>query len=296
MKFDCVVIGGGPAGLTAAIYLGRFRRDVLVVDAGHSRALSIPTSHNYPGFADGIAGADLLRVLREQAVQYGAQLRTGLVAELASNGDAFTMDIDGETVTAPRVLLATGLQDHAPDMPGLQRAVAETAVRYCPVCDAYEATDLAIAVHGAVKDAEAKALFMRTYSRNVTLVPDHDGIDAGARTRLAEAGIAIAPSAASDIRPEDGGIGVELRNGERLTFDVLYPVLGCEVYSGLATALGARSTEVGCVVVDDKQQTTVPGLYAAGDVVSDLHQLSVGAGHAAIAATAIHRSLPSNFR
>ncbi|MDP2409411.1 MAG: NAD(P)/FAD-dependent oxidoreductase [Pseudolabrys sp.] len=295
MKFDCVIIGGGPAGLTAAIYLGRFRRRVLVVDAGHSRALSIPTSHNYPGFADGISGAELLRVLREQAAQYGAQLKTGLVSRLIRDGDAFSLDIDGDTVATPRVLLATGLQDHAPDMPGLHQAVADTSIRYCPVCDAYEATDLNIAVHGSVEDAESKALFMRTYSRDVTLVPDHDDIDDDARVRLAQAGIAVS-EAAADIRPMDGGIQVALRNGKELQFDVLYPVLGCDVYSSLATALGARSTEVGCVVVDDKQQTTVAGLYAAGDVVSDLHQLSVGAGHAAIAATAIHRSLPANFR
>lgn len=295
MKFDCVIIGGGPAGLTAAIYLGRFRRHVLVVDAGHSRALSIPTSHNYPGFADGISGIDLLRVLREQATQYGAQLKTGLVSRLTRDGDDFSLVVDGDTVTTPRILLATGLKDHPPDMPGLHQAVADTSIRYCPICDAYEATDMNIAVHGSVKDAESKAQFMRTYSRNVTLVPDHDDIDDGARARLAQAGIALS-GAAADIRPKDGGIQVELRNGDELQFDVLYPVLGCEVYSGLATDLGARSTDVGCVIVDDKQQTNIEGLYAAGDVVSDLHQLSVGAGHAAIAATAIHRSLPANFR
>ena len=89
---------------------------------------------------------------------------------------------------------------------------------------------------------------------------------------------------------------VTLQDCEELRFDVLYPVLGCDVRAGLVSALGARCNDVGCVVDDDKQRTTVANIYAAGDVVSDLHQLSVAAGHAAIAATAIHKSLPNNFR
>jgi thioredoxin reductase (NADPH) len=295
MDFECLIIGGGPAGLTAAIYLGRFRRKVLVVDAGDSRALSIPRSHNYPGFADGISGTDLLRVLNEQALQYGADVRRGTVAGLARKGDGFAVTVDGREIGASRIVLATGLKDNAPDMPGLREAVAHAAVRYCPVCDAYETIDKNIAVYGSIKDAEAKALFMRTYSRKVTLLPTDEAYDEAAR-RLAQAGIALAPSPPVDLRPIDGGVGVDLRTGEHLQFDVLYPVLGCEVRSNLANKLGAKCTDVGCLIVDDKQRTSVEGIYAAGDVVSDLHQLTVAAGHAAISATAIHRSLPSNFR
>ena len=156
MDFECLIIGGGPAGLTAAIYLGRFRRKVLVVDAGDSRALSIPSSHNYPGFADGISGKDLLRVLREQALQYGADVLAGTVAGLARKGGGFTATVDGREIEASRIVLATGLKDNAPDMPGLREAVAKAAIRYCPVCDGYEAIDKNIAVYGSLKDAEAR--------------------------------------------------------------------------------------------------------------------------------------------
>ena len=294
MDFDCVVIGGGPAGLTAAIYLGRFRRKALVIDAGDSRALKIPNSHNYPGFADGISGPDLLRVLTEQATQYGAQITRGTASALAREADGFRVTLDGRDVSAARVLMATGLKDKGPAMPGLREAVAHAAVRYCPVCDAYEATDKAIAVYGELGHVESKAQFLRTYSKSVTVLPTENG--AADDGTLKKAGIALAPSPPVSFELLDDGIAAMLRDGQRLRFDVLYPVLGCDVRSDLAAKLGARCNDVGCLDVDVHQQTTVPGLYAAGDVVSDLHQLAVGAGHAGIAATAIHNSLPHNFR
>lgn len=296
MDFDCAVIGGGPAGLTAATYLGRFRRRVLVVDAGQSRAQSIPKSHNYPGFSEGISGPDLLSLLREQARQYGAKIVPGVVSGLTRANDGFRVSLDGERFSASCVLMATGLKDKSPDMPGLREAVADASVRYCPVCDAYEATDKSIAVYGSLARAEEKARFLRTYSRSVTLLPLEEPTDAAVVRRLGEAGIAVAASPPVDFVPVEGGVRVALRNGEVRRFDVLYPVLGCKVRSDLAVALGARCNDVGCLEVDDKQQTSVPGIYAAGDVVSDLHQLSVAAGHAGIAATAIHNSLPENFR
>jgi thioredoxin reductase (NADPH) len=248
MHFDCIIIGGGPAGLTAATYLGRFRRTSLLVDAGHSRARVIPKTRNYPGFADGISGEDLLGELRAQALKYGAQIVSATVSSLKHNGEHFTALADGRRFNAMRVLLATGLKDVIPNMPGLRDAVAHASVRYCPVCDAYEATDCSIAVYGSIADAEGKARFLRTYSRAVTLLPLEADIDSGTATRLKEDGVTLAPSPPIDFRPASGGIAVELRNGNRIAFDVLYPVLGCEVGSDLATALGARCNDVGCLV------------------------------------------------
>ncbi|MDP2296769.1 MAG: NAD(P)/FAD-dependent oxidoreductase [Pseudolabrys sp.] len=296
MDFDCVIIGGGPAGLTAATYLGRFRRKVLIVDAGDSRARQIPESHNYPGFAEGISGPGLLRELDRQARQYGAEILHGTATDLARQGDGFAVAVGGRKITAPRVLLATGLKDISPDMPGLPQAVAQTSIRYCPVCDAYEATDKTIAVYGSIEDAEPKAAFMRTYSSHVTLLPTDSKIDPRARDRLDAIGVTVAASAPRDLRPVDGGICATLQDGEELRVDVLYPVLGSEVRSALVVNLGGRCNDVGCLIVDDKQRTTVSNIFAAGDVVSDLHQLSVAAGHAAIAATAIHASLPNQMR
>ena len=222
MDFDCLIIGGGPAGLTAATYLGRFRRKVLVIDGGDSRAQQIPESHNYPGFAEGISGPDLLRELRRQAERYGAEMVKGTASDLARGGDGFAVTVGQRTITAPRVLLATGLKDKAPDMPGLRQAVEQTSVRYCPVCDAYEATDKNVAVYGSIKDTEAKAAFMRTYTSRVTLLPTDTTIDTEARDRLAAIGVTLASSPV-DLRPVDGGIAVHLQSGEPLRFDVLYP-------------------------------------------------------------------------
>jgi thioredoxin reductase (NADPH) len=295
---DCLIIGGGPAGLTAAIYLARFRRNVLVVDDGNSRAALIPESHNYPGFPAGISGRSLLGNLRKQAEEYGARLEQGRVEALVRDAGAFVARSGAQVWKARRVLLATGIIDESPDLPGLRDAVYRGALRYCPICDAYEAKDRRIGALGRVEIAGKKAMFLRTYSRDVVLLPIDEPTDMAPSIRdaLNKAGIRFPNVPVIDIERDDDRIAALLANGERIEVDVLYPMLGCDVRSELATTLGARSNDIGCVHVDDRQRTSVDGLYAAGDVVTDLHQISVATGHAAIAATDIHNSLPRNFR
>jgi thioredoxin reductase (NADPH) len=175
--------------------------------------------------------------------------------------------------------------------------VAEAAVRYCPICDGYEATDLSLAVFGNLADASGKALFLRSYTRRLTVLLSESGPhDERIMRELNDAEIKVVTEPLSRFVKTKEGIGIILEGGEQLEFDVLYPALGCDVNAGLARALGAKYTAAGFLEVDDKQQTTVRGLFAAGDVVSDLHQISVAEGHAAIAATAIHNNLPRNFR
>jgi thioredoxin reductase (NADPH) len=288
--WDCMIVGGGPAGLTAALYLARYRRRVLVVDAGHSRAAQIPETHNHPGYK-GIAGEALLMLLREQARQFGAVIRKDEVVSVHTGQGLFEA-AGGERYQASRVLLATGLSDHAPRFPGLDEAVAATHIRYCPICDGYEAMDQNIAVLGNGEAALHKARFLRTYSSRITIIPTADGTTATS----AEPDINVASAPPRRFQQTDSGIRVELTDGQALTFDALYPALGCKVHSDLVTRLGGRAGDQGCLVVDTHQQTSVPGIYAAGDVVSDLHQIVVAEGHAAIAATAIHNSLPPNVR
>jgi thioredoxin reductase (NADPH) len=295
-EIDCLIIGGGPAGLTAATYLARFRRHVLVVDHGLSRARLIPESHNYPGFA-GISGTELLTRLREQAEHYGVAFRAGNVDELNRNDDGvFSARIEGTPLRARRVLLATGIVDESPDIPGLKDAIYSGALRFCPICDGYEAIGKRIGILGRVQAAMKKAQFLRTYSRKVTLLPTDDpkALDAKDVEELRQAGIVLAAKVV-DVERTQKTMTAILSGGERIEVDVLYPALGCEARSQLAIALGARCNETGNLHVDDKQQTSVEGLYAAGDVVTDLHQISVATGHAAIAATAIHNSLPRNY-
>jgi thioredoxin reductase (NADPH) len=292
---DCLIIGGGPAGLTAAMYLARYRRAALVVDDGASRAALIPASHNYPGFK-GIAGPDLLTRLREQAGLYGAALKSGRVTALRQREQGgFLARWNGNEVSARTVLIATGLVDGHLPIDGLDAAVWSGAVRYCPICDGFEAIDRRIGVVGSGTEAGRKALFLRTYSRDIVMFQTGEETDMELQQTLREAGV---EQAGRPVRAEcsDCAVTVTLDCGRRVDVDVLYPAMGCEVRSELAVALGAACTDNGNLKVDNDQQTTVGCLYAAGDVVSDLHQLAVATGHAAVAATSIHNRLGRNPR
>jgi thioredoxin reductase (NADPH) len=297
MNCDCLIVGGGPAGLSAATYLARYRRRVVVCDAGKSRAAAIPKSHNYPGFGSGISGNDLLARLRDQTFQYDVGHRSGTVESLLRRNGIFVARIGQEEISASCVLLATGLKDRAPTIPGLAEAALHGLVRYCPVCDGYEAMDKRIAIMGPIDDALiGKALFLRTYSKRVTVLALTDEGSPENNSMLDSAGVHIAKAAPRRVELDRRELTVFLENDDIAHFDVLYPALGCDVRSELAVSVGARCNSVGCVKVDEKQRTTVERLYAAGDVVSDLHQLSVAMGHAAIASTAIHHALLRNFR
>ena len=289
---DCLVIGAGPAGLTAAMYLARYCRSIRVIDGGHSRAQLIPTSHNYPGYK-GVGGTELLEKLREQAMRYGVSLEKGNVEALRIDPPhgfrALAGKIDLPTRT---VLLATGLVDKKPRF-AVMSEDPHPAVRYCPICDGFEAMDRTIAVLGG-EEAAKKALFLRTFSKDVRWFMDSDSTGTPSEAALSH-GIPC-HGQAIQLQATAKGIRVKTADGELYHADLLYPALGCEVRSGLATALGARCAPVGTLIVDEHQQTSVDGLYAIGDVVSDLHQIAVATGHAAVAATAIHNRLPRNPR
>jgi thioredoxin reductase (NADPH) len=268
VKYDAIVVGAGPAGLTAATYLARFRRRVLVLDGGASRATWIPESHNTPGFPHGVSGVELLRRLTEQALEFGVELRPARAEDLARVAEGFEVGAGDGALAASCVLLATGVIDRKPELERLDEAIHRGLVRMCPICDAYEAIDKKIAVLGDGDLAVREAAFLRTYSNDVTVVASD------APLRFTETEVRLA---------EPGGRG--------RTFDHLYLALGCEMQSGLAIAAGAGHDDVGNLVVDTHQMTSVAGLYAAGDVVRGLNQIAVATGEAAIAATAIHNRL-----
>lgn len=288
---DVVVVGGGPAGLTAATYLGRFLRSCLVLDAGDSRAKWIPESNNCPGFPNGVAGVDLLRRMKAQAVEFGARFEAARIERIERGDGDFLLSDGARSWRARCVILATGLADKLPDAPWVADAVDCGALRLCSICDAYEASDSCIGVYGPAADIGAHGLFLRAYSERVYLLPTDDGAGGDDMREAVDAGVRVlAPGGQLDFDGER--CSYTTGDGETVVFDSLYPFMGSHTSARIAAAAGATLSESGEIIVDDDQMTGVPGLFAIGDVVSGLNQISVAVGQAAIATTRVHGMLP----
>jgi thioredoxin reductase (NADPH) len=261
----------------------------VVLEDGHSRARWIPTSHNIPGFTAGVGGEELLGSLKAQALKYGAHIRHAHVASLALTNGIFALATDSGTICSRYVLLATGVRDHLPAIDGASEAVMRSLLRVCPICDGFEAIDARIAVlgDGALGDREAE--FLKNYSDQITLLQlGKGGLNAAATHHTA--GIEQISIQLADLRIQEDEITLFTSKGER-RFDVLYLALGCSPQHQLARSLLASCDEHGALRVNSHQETTVPGLYAAGDVVRGLNQVVVAAAESAIAATDIHNKL-----
>ncbi|QCB42610.1 NAD(P)/FAD-dependent oxidoreductase [Sphingomonas sp. PAMC26645] len=292
---DCVIIGGGPAGLTAATYLGRFRRNVLVIDKGWSRAKWIALSHNLPGFPEGISGVDLLARMREQARRYGATLEHGTIETLYRADDGlFLAKMGQNTILARTVILATGVVENNPPVTHVAEAVKDGLIRTCPICDGFESIGKKVGVLGNGEHAAAEALFIRTFSSQVSLLLPTGEIALSLETRaaLAAARVEIFQVAVGSVAMEtDGVTAVAVGDGVTHRFDLVYSAFGIVPQTMLAIAVGAAVDTANRLFVDGHQETSIPGLFAAGDLVRGLNQIAVADGEAAIAATAIHNRL-----
>ena len=292
---DCLIIGGGPAGLTAAIYLARFHLDILVVDAGKSRASWIPCTRNVSGFPDGIEGTALLQRMRDQTCRYGAKIVSEFVTklELDETTGFFTGSWGSGCRRARTVLLATGVSNRRPPMDEELHddALARGLIRYCPICDGYEVTDKKLGVIGSDSHGVDEALFLRGYTADVTLIAP----DKALRLRpednqqLKDAGIEAVDGPAQAVAISDNCITVDTADGHH-TFDSIYPALGSDTHTQLAEMTGAELLS-DCIIVDRHMRTSVPGLYAAGDVVIGLDQISHAMGQGGVAATTIRNDL-----
>ncbi len=293
---DCLIIGGGPAGLTAAIYLARFHLDILVVDAGKSRAAWIPCSHNHAGFPDGINGKELLERMRKQAQKYGAKVVKDRVTKLERDEETglFTATWGSGKATARSVLMATGVTNRRPMMDEElhEEALANGRIRYCPICDGFEVTDKKVGVIGSDSHGVAEAVFIRTYTADVTLIAPHSALKLTPedQQKMKDAGIKCVDGPAEGVAFDDKSIVVDTAEGHH-AFDSIYPALGSDTHTQLAEMLGARLNDQRCLVVDSHQRTTVEGLYAAGDVVIGLDQISHAMGQAGVVATTVRNDL-----
>lgn len=274
--YDAIIVGAGPAGLTAATYLGRFRRRVLILDGGRPRADWIPQSHNTPGFAAGVGGRQLLSDLSRQAELYGAQRRAARAVALSRKAKRFEVALEtaqgdltaGRAIVRARfVLLATGLVDRLPPLDRIEAAIRAAKVRVCPICDAYEAIDKAIAVLGDDDSGAREAAFLTTYSQRVTLLHLGDPATLTGKKALDQHGVEVEPISLSDLAVGPEAVTVRRGDQAQRTFDCLYLALGCEMQTRLAVDEGAAHDADGNLLVSAHQETSIEGLYAAGDIV-----------------------------
>lgn len=291
---DCLVVGGGPAGLAAAIYLARFHLSVLVADSGESRASLIPLARNLAGFPDGIAGSELLTRIREQGRRYGVRHWAGNVVSLQGGFGRFVAQASEGVFQARTVLMTTGVFNRRPNMPANvhAEALSRGLLRYCPICDGYEVTDSAVAVIGTGEHGTNEAEFLRSYTADVTLIAPtgkHE-LDASQKSRLENGAIQAVDGPCLDFELMQDGIVIATPTGRRL-FATVYAALGSDVRSEIAAVMEAEVSSDGCLIVDRHQRTSVAGLYAAGDVVRGLDQLSYAMGQGGVAAVAIRNDL-----
>jgi len=291
---DCLIIGGGPAGLTAAIYLARFHLKILIIDDGKGRAASIPCTRNLAGFPDGISGKEVLARMREQAQLYGAKFDEGYVSRLDRTETGLRATWGEGSIDAKTVLLATGTANRRPPMDEELHddALARGLIRYCPICDGYEVTDKKVGVIGSGRQGVAEAMFLRSYTRDVTLIAPDKAIQMSAEDakKLESAGIECVDGPAQAVAISKECIVVETAEGT-YTFDTVYPALGSDPHVLLAEGVGAALGEKGCITVDRHQRTNIPRVYAAGDVVIGLDQISHAMGEGVVAATTIRNDL-----
>lgn len=289
---DCVVVGGGPAGLTAGLYLRRFHRHVRVIDAGACRARRISRSLNVAGFPDGVAGAQLLDRMQRHLQQVGGDVTLDTVGHIERRAEGlFAISLASEWLWARNVLLCTGVKDRLPALPGAHAVEAADLLRYCPVCDGYEHTGKRIGVIGNSSHGAREASFLKAFSSDVWFI-EVDGRTEDLDNALRVAGVRRLAGLARHLGVDhDHHALVTTEDGAAHSFDVLYAGLGVDPRTQLAASLGAALNEAGSIVTDAHGRTSISNLYAAGDVANALDQISVAVGHAAIAATAIHNSI-----
>ncbi len=291
--WDAAIVGGGLAGLSAAVYLGRAMRETLMIDNGKPMARWEPDVQNYLGFPKGISGDDLIQKGQEQAQRFGVAFTGDEIMEALGESDAFLLRGRNSTYRAKKVLLATGIFHIPPDIEGVTDCLGHSMF-FCKDCDGYRVQDKLIAVYGSNNETVCYALGMLVYSATVIIVTNGHRIrwDARHAAWLEEYRIPIFKEEIRSVNHRNRQIqSITLDNGLNVDIDVMFTTRGDVYHNKLAEGLGAKVSPEGEIVVDADQRTTVRGLYAAGCVTPANCQMIIAAGQGAVAAQAINRDL-----
>ena len=290
--YDVVVIGGGAAGLSAALVLSRARRSVLVVDSGSPR--NAPAAHMH-GFIsrDGLPPGELLAAGRDEVKGYGGEIVAGAVVELVPDGRSgfWVLLSDSRRVSARRLLVATGLRDELPDVPGLRERWARD-VLHCPYCHGYEVRDLQLGVLGGSADAVRYAQIVRQWSHDVVFFAPLGTLTAADRSQLVARGIGVVEGAVARVLVEDDRLrGVELDDGRTVPREALFVPPRFVPNNDLLVGLGCDLDEDGWVATDRTGRTSVAGVWVAGNLADPRAQVITAAGQGSAAAIAMNADL-----
>lgn len=268
--FDCVVIGGGPAGLSAAIYMARFLRSTLVIDSLQGRSSFAQVNENYLGFPKGVAIRRLKHLGQEQATRFGAKLCvcTATAVHKVEPGALFKVRTDAGDHLARTVIFCTGVTDIWPNVPRVGRFIGRSLF-WCITCDGFRALGKRLVLFGCDDEAATTACQFKNYTDQITFVTGQaeDDCSASASAELNRHGIPIVNARAVRLVGEPDALqGVELTDGRVLPADVCFSLLGCKPNTKLTRDLGVACDSRGYIAVDGEGYTSVPGIFAAGDV------------------------------
>lgn len=292
-KYEVAIIGGGPAGLSAGVWLGRYVRRVVLIDAGDPRNWETRGINGFLGHRS-VTPAELRGRGRDDCREFGVHLIDDEVQRVARDGDEFHLQLaGGGGARAPRLLLAFGLRDVWPDIPGLERCYGET-VHVCPDCDGYEAHGRKTLVIGTGRKAVGMALSLHTWTHEIVICTNGDPADMDGElcSKLDSLGIPVIEASIRGMRSSEGEVQTaELENGMHLDCERVFFSIGQFPADDLGTQLGCARDEHGQIEVDHKGATSVEHVYAAGDITPGPQLATVAAAGGAVAALAIHRSL-----
>ncbi len=269
MTYDCLIVGGGPAGLSAAIYLARFLRSTLVLDSAGGRSSSEQVNDNYLGFPNGVKGTELRALGKQQAERFGAGFQICDVQALSREKNGiFQAQSDQGSFEGRTVILCTGVCDLWPHFPNVQDFVGKSLF-WCITCDGFRAKGKRVIAFGADDEAVTTVLQLLRYTNDIVLIHRSKQLDCSEEKvrALEESGIRLICGDEQDIEGLPGEpVCVILEDWRRFACDILFGLLGCVPNNKLAVDVGVACSPKGYVLVNEEGYTSVPGLFAAGDL------------------------------